>query len=168
MNIPNDYDNLREVLDKIQSRASDGALAEALLNTEELIEVYPNEPAVWNLRGYIFGQQGEILKAIDARSTAISLCDKEPHYFYMRGIDLFSLGKYTEAISDFSTVIELCDYYKSDYYRAGAYFFRADASVRVGDYSRARVDCAHIEDGMTTWTDKLRSKADILADCQER
>src|SRR5689334_6881992 len=158
-------DDLSCSLNKIAALADAGKFEEALQGTENVLEQFPSRPEVWQLRAHIFRQQGDIGRAINERTKAIELSGKEPHYFYMRGIDLFGLGKYEQAVSDFTKIIELCDYYKSDYYREGAYFFRADAYVRLKEYELARADCARVRDDFRTWTDRIRTKTDILAEC---
>src|SRR6267143_1063798 len=105
--------------------------------------------------------------AITDVSKAIAICDKEPDYFYTRGILFFGEGNYRDAVADFTKVIELCDYHKSDYYREEAYFFRADAHVRLKEFERAKADCHYVRDGIRTWTDRLRTKTEILAECQQ-
>jgi len=93
------------------------------------------------------------------------MCGNEPDFFYTRGRLLFEETRYRDAVSDFTKVIELCDYHSSDYYRGGAHIFRADAYVRLKEFDKAKADCKHVKDDKPIWTDKLRTRADILADC---
>jgi tetratricopeptide (TPR) repeat protein len=160
-----DKDELNTGLDEAATATNAGDFAGALERTDQLAAKYPDEAQIWELRAHIFRQQGDVERAIVERSKAIQLSGKEPHYFYIRGIDFFGLGKYRQAVSDFTKVIELCDYHKSDYYRQGAYLFRADAFVRLKEYKLARADCEQVDDKMRTWTDRIRTKAEILAEC---
>lgn len=155
---------MQEALKKIDDLAKDEDYSTALVEIQKLLEVHPNEAKIWATRAYVNGRKGDKVAAINDWTNAIKIVE-EPHYVYIRGIDFFCLGKYQEAVVDFTRVIELCDFYKSDYYRMPAYFFRADSYQRLQEYDKARSDLGHVDDEFTTWTDRLRNKKDILADC---
>lgn len=44
-------------------------------------------------------------------------------------------------------------------------FLRADAFVRIKEFDKAKNDCDCILGEYKTWTDRLRTKHDILSDC---
>jgi tetratricopeptide (TPR) repeat protein len=155
---------MKEKLEQITELAKREDYPTALALIDKLTAEFPNEAKVWTTKAFVNGHKGDLTAAVDDWTKAIKLVE-EPHYVYMRGIELFKLRKYKEAVSDFTRVIELCDFYKSDYYREGAYFFRADAYVRLKQFEKARADCLHVNDDMRTWTDKLRTKTEILAEC---
>ncbi len=157
-------DTLESQLKEIEERIRQGD-PDVVLRMDEVAASYPEVAAIWTLRAHFHSQQSNSAAAVADWSKAISICNKEPHYYYMRGIALFRMSEYDRAVLDFTTVIEFCDLHQSDYYREPAYFFRADALVRIRRYEEAKSDCQHISDSMTTWTDKLRTKADILREC---
>ena len=161
-------DEFNASLDEVEAATSAGEFDKALRRADQLPTKYPHKADIWAMRAHIFRQRGDVERAILERSRAIELSDKEPHYFYMRGIDFFTLGKFKEAVSDFTRVIELCDFHRSDYYRQGAHFFRADAFVRLREYNLALADCDCVDDKMRTWTDRMRTKEEILAECKVR
>ena len=152
-------------LKKIKAEAMADNYDEALRSLDVLTETFPMETELWCTRAYVNGRQGNREAAVDAWSKAIELCDKEPHYYLGRGANYFRLKQFESAIADFTRVIELCDFYNSDYYREAAYLFRADAHLRLGQSDKAKADCMHVHSGRPTMTDKLRTKADILAEC---
>lgn len=156
---------IKKVLNEIDALARGEEYAEALRRVDELAKYCPSEPWIWRTRAYINSRQGNIEGAILDLSQAIAKRESEPDFFYTRGILFFEGGNYPEAVADFTRVIELCDYHKSDYYREGAYFFRADAHVRLQEFEKAKGDCQHVPDGTRIWTDSLRTKAEILAEC---
>jgi tetratricopeptide (TPR) repeat protein len=158
---------LRAKFHEIEEQAVAGDYTAALRRLDELTREFPSEYLVWATRAYLNGRRGARDEAIADWSKAIALCNTEPHCFYMRGIDLFALRKYAEAASDFTRVIELCDLHESDYYREGAHFFRADTYVRLGEYEKARLECLKVSDQFRTWTDGIRCKADLLAQCPD-
>jgi tetratricopeptide (TPR) repeat protein len=160
----NEQSLVRE-LELIKRFARQDNYAEAIQRLDETEEAFPNEVRVLITRAYVNGRKGAREEAVANWTKAIALCDKEPHYFYSRGIEFFRLGRFRDAIADFTRVIELCDFYRSDYYRADAYFFRADAHLRLGEIEQVKSDCAYLRDDMQTWTDRIRTKAEILAEC---
>jgi tetratricopeptide (TPR) repeat protein len=157
--------SIKSELKLIERLAMQSRYAEAIRRLDEIEKASPHEARIWDTRAYVNSRMGAKDEAIANWTKAISICDKEPLYFYMRGIELFSLGRFRDAIGDFTKVIELCDYYASDYYRSEAHFFRADAHLRLGEFEEAKSDCARVPDAMRTWTDRLRTKAEILAQC---
>jgi tetratricopeptide (TPR) repeat protein len=163
--MPSNDDKLTGELQEVKDLIQVDNNTKALELLDALSVRYPHEARIWVLRASLSGSQRDRERAIADWTKVIELCDKEPHYFYMRGIELFGLGQYRNAIPDFTQVIALCDVYDSDYYRGPAYFFRADAHLRLGEIEEAKSDCLHVRDDMSTWTDKIRTKADILAEC---
>ena len=156
---------LKAELKRIDDLVETEQYANALIRVEELAGQYPNEASIWRTRAYINSHQGNVEAAIIDVSKAIEMCNVEPDYYYTRGILYFKIAEYKNAISDFTEVIRLCDLHDSNYYREGAYFFRADAYIRLQKYANARADCEHVRDGFRTWTDSLRTKESILAEC---
>jgi tetratricopeptide (TPR) repeat protein len=132
------HENLRTTFGEIDALARAEDYGEALRRIEVLAESHPGEPWVWSKRAFINVQQGENQTAIADLTKAISICGLEPAFFFKRGRFFFDEGKYREAVSDLTKVIELCDYHNSDYYRESAYFRRADAYVRIGEFDKAR------------------------------
>jgi len=71
------------------------------------------------------------------------------------------------AIDDFTKGLELCDFHNNNYYRETLLFMRAEALARLGRTSEALADLAHVRDDFKIYTTRLRSKADIVADCHQ-
>jgi tetratricopeptide (TPR) repeat protein len=138
----------------------------AIRRFDDLAAKYPKEPAIRIAQAHALTGQRDFASAAMAWSHAIAISDNEPHYYYMRGIALFHSGKLLDSVEDFSKVIDLCEQHAWNYYREPAYFFRADAYVKLREFEKACSDCTHVSDGMRTWTDKLKCKADILAECE--
>jgi hypothetical protein len=64
--------------------------------------------------------------------------------------------------------LEVCERYKNDAYREELHFWRAEALLRLGKKQEALTDLAHVYDNdFASWTYKLRTKADLLADCSK-
>lgn len=163
----NKSSNISLELERASDMARAGNYEEAFLLLDMLVRGNAQHADTWAVRAFVNAHQGNRAAAIVDWSKAIALYE-EPHYFYMRGTNLFQLGEFREAIADFTRVIQLCDVYKSDYYRGPAYFFRADAHLRLMEFDEAESDCTHVRDDMQTWTDRLRTKAEILAGCAQK
>jgi tetratricopeptide (TPR) repeat protein len=157
-------------LQQIEAMAKREDYGRALEKLAKLIAENPNVPRIWACQAYVHSREGKREESVRDWSRAISLfhnASEEPHYFYMRGIEFFLMRSFPEAISDFTSVIRLCDKYHNDYYRAPGYFFRADAYVRIGEFAKAKADCEQLAANTQIWTDRMRTKADILADCDK-
>jgi tetratricopeptide (TPR) repeat protein len=157
--------NLKAELKSVDHLVETEQYMTALSRLEELATEYPSEPSIWRTRAHVNSQRGNAKAAVDDVSKAIGLCNTEPDYYYTRGILFFKIARYRDAVSDFTKVIKLCDLHQSNYYREGAHFFRADAYLRLKEYSKATADCEHVRDSFQTWTDALRTKEGILAEC---
>jgi len=159
--------NLRNSLKRVTSLACAKKYAEAWQLLESLrSENAKDEALIWQERGFVYSHANNNDAAISALSKSIELFNKEPNPYYTRGIIFLQSADYESAISDFTRVIELCDFYNSDYYRQSAYFLRADCFVRLKQYDKAKSDCSHVCDGHRSWTDRLRTKEEILAECK--
>lgn len=162
----NSSSNISLELEQVTDMARAGNYVEAFLLVDMLVRRDAQNADTWAARAFVNAHQGNRAAAIVDWSKAIGLRE-EPHYFYMRGTNLFQLGEFREAIANFTRVIQLCDAYKSDYYRGPAYFFRADAHLRLMEFDEAESDCMHVRDDMQTWTDRVRTKAAILSECAQ-
>ena len=156
--------SIEHQLAEIENAIKEGE-TDAIRRFEDLAAKHPKEPAIRVAQAHALTQQRDFTAAAMAWSHAIAISDNEPHYYYMRGIALFHSGKLQDSVRDFSKVIQLCEVNAWGYYREPAYFFRADAYVKLREFEKARSDCTHVSDGMRTWTDRLKCKADILAEC---
>ena len=158
-------DDIEQALTKVRKLAHAEDYDTALRMVDELAKHHPEDAKVWVERGHVNAMRGTYEVAITDMSEAIALRPTEPDYFFTRGRFHFSTRKFAEAIGDFTRTLELCDSCGADYYRTAAYLIRADAYLRLGQYDNARTDCEHVPDNIPMWTDKVRCKADILAEC---
>jgi tetratricopeptide (TPR) repeat protein len=126
---------------------------------------YPNEMEAWSLRAYLHARNHNYQEVVADVTRAIDVNALEPSLFFYRGRYDLVLGKEESAVTDFSRGLELCDRYNDDYYRESLHFFRAEAFVRLGRKREALADLAHVRNDYKMWIDKLRTKADLLAEC---
>jgi tetratricopeptide (TPR) repeat protein len=156
-----------ELIEKARSLARSGKYEDAEQILHELRALHPQEAEILAACAFVCSQRGDTEAAIAAASEAIAIRPNEPAYFFTRGRHHFSSRRYIEAVDDFSDTIRLCQFHNNNYYEMTAYFFRADAFLRLGDIERARADCAHVSPGFHIWTDSLRTKEDLLIEIEQ-
>ena len=156
----------KQQLEEARRLAQGSDYVAAIKQLDELAVDYPNDPWIFSTRAYVNARQGDYQAAIEDMSFAISKRHDEPHFHYRLGQYQFRIGDRHSAIKSFTNTIALCDKFDCDYYRGPAYFFRAETYLMMGQPGRALADCAKIPDGMKTWTNRVRTKADILAEAR--
>lgn len=156
---------LDEVIAKAKKLAREHDSAGAMSLANELTSKHPQEMKVWLLLGYLNELENNYIAACANLTRAIELNSMEPHLFYSRGRYQFQMGNSDAALVDFSKGLDLCDFYKNDYYREELHFWRAETLIRLGRKLEALNDLSMVGDEFTSWTDKLRTKRDLLEDC---
>ncbi len=159
--------NLEDLIRKAEELARTGKQEAAASMAMQLTTDYPREAAVWSLRAYLHGASKHYVDAVADLTRAIALNAMEPDFFLNRGIYSFALGEDQSAIEDFSKGLELCDHYNNDYYRETLHFWRAEALLRLGKRAEALADLSRVREDFSFWTYKLRTKADLVADCKK-
>jgi tetratricopeptide (TPR) repeat protein len=171
--------NVDNLISKAKKMARNDNNGGAMSLASELVEQYPNEVRVWSLRAYLHGRNRNYADAVADLTRAIELKALEPDLsfdkgvliavdlYFNRGADRFALGDDQSAIDDFTKGLDLCDHYKSDDYRETLHFWRAEGLLRLRKKREALADLAHVSADFSFWTYKLRTKADLLADCDK-
>jgi tetratricopeptide (TPR) repeat protein len=144
-------------------RGGDGDGAMQLAN--ELIAAHEDEIRVWLLRGFLYELADNHVAAAADLTNAITLNSCEPHLYFTRGRYRFQLGDNSGAVRDFNAGLELCNRLNNDYYRAELHFWRAEALIRLGKVQDALQDLSQVGDDHRSWTYELRTKQDLLRDC---
>ena len=155
--------NLDDLISEAKELARRGEKDKALLRAIELTEEYPDNVSTWSLRSFIHALKSNYTHAISDISRAIDL-NPESRFFFARGRYNFHLGNNQAAVKDFSEGL-VYENYGDDSYRQELYFWRAEALIRLGNKSEALSDLFQICDDKQSWTYELRSKSDLLFDC---
>jgi tetratricopeptide (TPR) repeat protein len=159
--------SLDDLISKAKSLEQSGDTEAAMSLATELVGQHPNEMKAWSLRSYLHAGRRNYEQAIADVTRAIAINSMEPKLFWDRG-RYESLQRHDQAaVSDFSKGLELCDHYKDDYYRESLHFFRAEALINLGKKREALADLDHVREDLKTWTYKLRTKAELLAECDK-
>ncbi len=141
-------------------------MAAAALLADELTSSHTEDIRVWVLRGYVNESVNDHAAAVSDLNRALDLTSDEPHLFFTRGRYRFQLDDNAGAADDFTSGLKLCDRLGNDYYREALHFWRAETLIRLGKLNDALQDLAHVNDDHRMWTYKLRTKQDLLRDCQ--
>jgi tetratricopeptide (TPR) repeat protein len=157
--------NLDEQIAKAKNLAQSGDEEGGMSMATALVEQHPVEMKVWSLRAYLHAGNSNYEQAIADLTRAIAINSMEPVLFWDRGRYKSLLRLDESAVSDFSRGLELCDSHKDDYYREALHFSRAEALIHLGRKREALADLNHVREDLKTWTYKLRTKAELLTDC---
>ena len=150
---------------RVERLAKAGKNGEAMSIADRLVEQHPGETEVLCLRAYLHALNQNFELAIGDLVQAIETNPCEPALFYDLGIDRLRLGDDMSAVRDFSEGLALCDLHQNDYYREPLHFFRAEAFLRQGKKDEALADLAQVSEDFRSWTIKLRTKAEMLKEC---
>lgn len=100
----------------------------------ELLELLPDNPAIWSNRGNSKVSQNKLESAIADFNKAIELDPNAPDPYLNRGAAMEGLGKFESAIADYNKVLEL------DPNDPAAYNNRGSAEAALGQWEVAVKD----------------------------
>lgn len=157
-------ESLDALIERIKDRANDDdsiALKEAL----QLAEQHPGEMKVWFALAYVHGRNGNFDDAVASMTRALEIGPRQPALYFHRGDFELERGNLQAALADFTEGIASSNDLQRSHYLKTLYFFRADVLLRLGRKAEARADLAHLPDNFSTWTTTLRTKQELLAQC---
>lgn len=129
-----EIEKINDLAEKAFSATNTGDFATAEDYWTELIERFPNDPALWSNRGNVRVSQYKLEAAIADYNQAIELAPDATDPYLNRGTALEGLGKWEAAISDYDRVLEL------DPKDAAAYNNRGNAQAGLGAWEAALKD----------------------------
>ncbi|NUQ75534.1 MAG: tetratricopeptide repeat protein [Polyangiaceae bacterium] len=133
----------------------------------QLAEQRPKEPKVWPLLAYAHATKGDLDGAVAAITRGIEVTPPHPTPYFIRGHFEYERGNLQAALADFDNAVALAKQLQEEDGLEHLYFVRADVLAALGRKAEARADLEHVEDGYVGRTNRIRSKADILEDCEE-
>jgi tetratricopeptide (TPR) repeat protein len=149
--------------------AKEGMYDEAIQICGKYIVAHPNQREGYKQRSYIFGRMKLWEDAIRDVDILINMGHEEPDDYFSRGRWNLMAGHTSSSIEDFSKVIEIEIVLPRKYYTESAYFYRANAYMKMGFFQRAIDDCEKVRDGFKVHLmGKIVSKADILSEARAR
>lgn len=160
-------DSMSDVIRESKRLTEAGKYDEAQASLAALAAANPDHPEVHAARAYLHAHKREYDVAAQHMDRAIAFAEAEPEYFFARGRYHLMAGHFAKAVDDASRLLELCAQYDWDYYREAAYFIRAEAYLRIGNANAAKRDCEHIRDEAVVWLGEVRSKKELVIDCEK-
>ena len=133
----------------------------------QLAEQRPNEPEVWRLRAYAHATEGDWDSSVAAITRMIEVTPPHPRMYFYRGHYEHKRGNLQAALADFDRAVALAKELHEEDGLEQLYFMRADVLAALGRKAEARADLEHVQDGYTGRTNRIRTKAEILEDCEE-
>ena len=100
----------------------------------EIIEQFPQNPAIWSNRGNSRVSQNKLLEAIADYNKAIELAPNATDPYLNRGTALEGLGRWDDALADYNHLLEI------DPKDAMAYNNRGNAKAGKGQWEEAIAD----------------------------
>jgi tetratricopeptide (TPR) repeat protein len=128
------FDDLDALYQKAIEATNKGNFATAEQYWTEMLDRFPQNPAVWSNRGNSRVSQNKLEAAIADYNKAIELLPDAPDPYLNRGTALEGLGKWKDAIADYNHVLEL------DPKDPVAYNNRGNAEAGLGEWETAIVD----------------------------
>lgn len=131
---PANAESLANLKAKAFAATNKGNFAAAETYWTQLLEAFPDEPAVWSNRGNARVSQNKLESAIQDYNRAIELAPDAPDPYLNRGTAYEGLGQYAAAIDDYNRVLVL------DPSDPAAYNNRGNAEAGLGQWEQAVQD----------------------------
>lgn len=128
---PPELAELQTIFEEALTASQTGDFVKAEKLWSQLIEKYPENPALWSNRGNIRVSQNQLESAFSDYQKAIELAPEAPDPYLNRGIVYERLEKWEEAIADYNLVLEI------DAEDAIAYNNRGNAEAGLGEWEKA-------------------------------
>ena len=154
-------------IEKVRTLTREGKSDAAMSLCQELVAQHPSNANVWRMRAHLYFSDGQLDKAEGDITHALSI-DQQSVFFFTRARYRLRMEEFTGVAEDIESALlaEKMNEYGDETYLWELYFFRAEAWIKLGQKNKALVDLNNVPDDFRTWTFALRTKADLLADCQ--
>lgn len=123
-----------ELVSKAMAATNAGDFATAEDYWTEILQMFPENPAIWSNRGNSKVSQNKLDAAIADYNKSIELYPNAPDAYLNRGTAWEGLGKYSEAIADYNQVL------KFNPEDPAAYNNRGNAEAGLGEWKAAVAD----------------------------
>lgn len=158
--------SLDKKIDELWQLKEKGDHETALTLVKNLRSEYPDNDRLFFLEGTIYAREGNYKRAIECLDRAIALCPDKATLYFHRGEYNLCLDNILKSMEDFSDAISK-DNYNDITFTEILYFYRAETFIKLGRKQEALSDLSKIPENYQTWTFELRSKADLIADCNK-
>ena len=111
-----------ENIDNIIGLYNENNLNESIKEIKYLIELYPNDPILFNIAGACHAGLGELQKAVESYQKAILLKPGFADFHYNLGNTLKEIGHFKEAVKSYKNVLKILPDNYSALFNLGASF----------------------------------------------
>jgi tetratricopeptide (TPR) repeat protein len=131
-------ENVIDLVNSANAHIRKSEYQEARLDLNKAIELEPQNPKLYHLRGKVYYSLVRYEKAIKDYSRAIELEPQNPQFLTDRGRTYHLLQRHEDAIQDYSQLINLNPNAAEPYlYRAIVYYDAKDGEKALQDYNKA-------------------------------
>ncbi|MGL6281103.1 MAG: tetratricopeptide repeat protein [Microcoleaceae cyanobacterium] len=127
---------LETIFNQVIEATQVGDFSKADEGLSKMLEIAPDNPAIWSERGNVRVGQNRIEEAIADYQQAIKLAPNAPEPYLNRGVAYERLEKWSEAIADYDHVLAI------DLNDPIAYNNRGNAKAGLGEWEGAIADFA--------------------------
>ncbi|MEO0535336.1 MAG: tetratricopeptide repeat protein [Cyanobacteria bacterium P01_A01_bin.123] len=131
---PQDIEAIAKLRQQAFTATSTGEFAQAEIYWSKLLDLLPENPALWSNRGNVRLSQNKLDAAIADYDQAIAIAPDAPDPYLNRGAAYEGLGRWQAAIADYNTVLSL------EPNDVAAYNNRGNAQGGLGNWDAALAD----------------------------
>jgi tetratricopeptide (TPR) repeat protein len=131
-------ENVTDLVNSANAHIRKGEYQEARLDLNKAIELEPQNPKLYHLRGKVYYSLARYEKAIKDYSRAIELEPRNPQFLSDRGWCYYKLQQHEQAIQDYNQLINLTPNDATVYLnRATVYLDAKNGEKALQDYNKA-------------------------------
>ncbi|WP_249267949.1 tetratricopeptide repeat protein [Microcystis aeruginosa FBCC-A68] len=104
---------------------------QAIASWDRALEIKPDDPDAWFIRGFALYNLGRFEQAIASYDQALEIKPDDPDAWFIRGFALYNLGRFEQAIASYDQALE----FKPDYHQA--WYGRGNALGNLGRFEQA-------------------------------
>jgi tetratricopeptide (TPR) repeat protein len=148
---------------EINDLRSRGRAEKAISLLSRELELYPDQAELWKMLGHAHDSENQPDLAIACWTKAIEF-DAQLEYYFFRARSRIMTGDFEGVLQDCDAILKSRNP-AADYFASAVRKIKADILTRVHRYSDALSELEHIDES-PFWTDRLRTKADILMEIE--
>jgi tetratricopeptide (TPR) repeat protein len=134
----NQTDGFSDLVNSAKNKIKKGEYQSARLDLNKAIELAPQNPQLFALRGIVYDSLERYERAIQDYNQAIGIDSKDATFYSLRGEAYEKLGRYELAVVNYSQVIQLNPKSSQAYIKRGyAYQVLKDGDKSITDFNQA-------------------------------
>lgn len=156
--------DLEEALNQLGTLKDGNQFLECIALCEQLILAYPGDARPHYELAWVYARTNDAQRALSSIDEAINRAPEEPAFRYFAGLWCLESAYWMRAVRYLDSCIALEQKLDDIYYLSEAFLCRAIARLKLEDYELAIQDCNHVDEGATTYIDRLYNVNDVRVD----